>query len=51
MRSFFMTIALMFASIGAVAVTPNNADASPPRRGYWYGSYFNGPYYRNGFWN
>jgi hypothetical protein len=49
MRSLILTIALMVASLGAVAVTPDKADARPPR-GYWYGSYYNGPYYNNGYW-
>jgi hypothetical protein len=48
MRSLFLTIALMVASLGAVAVTPDKAEARPPR--YWSG-YYNGPYYSSpGYW-
>lgn len=50
MRSLFLTLALLVASLGAVAFTPNKADARPPWRGYWSGSYYNGPYYNNGYW-
>jgi hypothetical protein len=44
MQKFFTTIALMIASLGAVAVTTDKADARPPQvlyATYYYGS----PYY------
>jgi hypothetical protein len=44
MQKLFLTIALMIASLGAVAVTPDNADADPPA--VLYGTYYYGsPYY------
>ena len=44
MRSLFLTVALMVASLGTVAITPDKADARPPRG--WYSSYYyGGPYY------
>jgi hypothetical protein len=47
MRSLFLTVALMVASLGTVAITPDKADARPPRG--WYSSYYYGdPYYSNG---
>ncbi len=49
MRSLFLTVALMVASLGAVAITPDKADARPPR--YWSG-YYSGSYYGSpGYWN
>jgi|SRR6516165_3043052 hypothetical protein len=48
MRSLILTIALMVASLGAMAVTPGRADARPPR--YWNGTTYYGPYYSNGYW-
>jgi hypothetical protein len=43
MRKLFLTSALIVASLGAVAVTPEKAQARPP----WsrYASYYGGPYY------
>jgi len=44
MRKLFLTIALVVASLGAVAVTPDKADARPPA--VLYGTYYYGsPYY------
>jgi hypothetical protein len=44
MQKLFLTIALMIASLGAVAVTPCKADADPPA--VLYGTYYYGsPYY------
>jgi hypothetical protein len=44
MQKLFLTIALMIASLGAVAVTPDKADADPPA--VLYGTYYYGsPYY------
>jgi len=53
MRSLILTAALAAASLGVVAVTPDKADARPPWRGAYYGSYYNGPYYNwgGGYWN
>ncbi len=53
MRSLILTAALAAASLGVVAVTPDQADARPPWRGAYYGSYYNGPYYNwgGGYWN
>ena len=44
MRSLILTIALMVGSLGAVAITPDKAEAQPPWRG-WYGTYYGDPYY------
>src|SRR5260370_14551958 len=43
MQKLFLTIALMIASLGAVAVTPNKADADPPA--VLYGTYYYGSTY------
>jgi hypothetical protein len=53
MRSLILTAVLAAASLGVVAVTPDKADARPPWRAGWYGSYYNGPYYNwgGGYWN
>jgi hypothetical protein len=45
MRSLVLTIALMVGSLGAVAITPDKADARPPWTWGRYNSYYyGGPY-------
>jgi hypothetical protein len=50
MRSLFLSIALMVASLGEMTVTAGKADAVPPHREYRYGTHYYGPYYSNGYW-
>src|SRR5262245_9608336 len=47
MRSLVLTIVLMIGSLGAVAITPDKAEAQRPWRG-WYGAYYGDPY--NSYW-